>query len=166
MAHALLKSLVELSTDEHEMTFVNVIQMLSSLTHTPRLKWLDNLSPLHQPQKLYSKHPLLAQYNHLLLPEHPSKLQPEALQQQPVPSRGHLQLQMYNHQLAELMPHLTDLVVSVRHHNALLNRCKYTTAMMCQDQQVHPHIMDQDLKTFKDSAHKACLSNQSHTSTI
>ena len=25
--------------------------MLSSMTHTPRLKWLDNPSPLHQPQK-------------------------------------------------------------------------------------------------------------------
>ena len=37
-----------------------------------------NLSPLHQPQKLYSysKHLLLLQYNHLLLPQHPSKLQP------------------------------------------------------------------------------------------
>ena len=29
-------------------------QMLSSLTHKPRLKWLDNPSPFHQPQKLYS----------------------------------------------------------------------------------------------------------------
>ena len=27
--------------------------------------------------------------------------------------------------LTELMLHLTDLVVSVRHHNALLRRCKY-----------------------------------------
>ena len=51
--------------DEHETTFVNVTQMLSSLTHMLRLKWLDNLSPLHQPQKLYSyiKHLLLLQYN-------------------------------------------------------------------------------------------------------
>ena len=54
MAHTSSKSLVELSTGEHETTFVNVTQMLSSLTRTPRLKWLDNLSPLHQPQKLYS----------------------------------------------------------------------------------------------------------------
>ena len=60
-------------------------------TH-PRLKWLDNPSPLHQPQKLYSysKHLLLLQYNHLLLLQHPSKLQPKALQQQPTPSGRHL----------------------------------------------------------------------------
>ena len=88
MAHTSSKSLVELNTGEHETTFVNITQMLSSLTRTPRLKWLDNLSPLHQPQKLYSysKHLLLLQYNHLLLLQHPSKLQPEALQQQPAPS--------------------------------------------------------------------------------
>ena len=127
MAHTLSKSLVELRTDEHETTFVNITQMLSSMTHTPRLKWLDNLSPLHQPQKLYSyrKHLLLPQYNHLLLPQHPSKLQPEALQQQPGSSRGHLQWQMFNHRLAELLSHLTDLVMSVRHHNVLLSICKY-----------------------------------------
>ena len=61
------ESLVEQSIDGHETTFVNVTQMLSSLTCTPRLKWLNNLSPLHQPQKLYSysKHLLLPQYNHL-----------------------------------------------------------------------------------------------------
>ena len=83
MAHTLSKSLVELSIGEHKTTFVNVTQMLSSLTCTPRLKWLDNLSPLHQPQKLYSyiKHLLLPQYNHLLPLQHPSKLQPKALQQ-------------------------------------------------------------------------------------
>ena len=57
MAHTSSKSLVELSTDEQETTFMNVTQMLSSLTHTPRLKWLDNLSLLHQPQKPYSKYP-------------------------------------------------------------------------------------------------------------
>ena len=92
MAHTSAKSLVELSTGEHETTFVNVTKMLSSLTRTPRLKWLDNPSPLHEPQKLYSysKHLLLPQYNHLLLLQHPSKLQPEALQQQPTPSRRHL----------------------------------------------------------------------------
>ena len=75
MAHTSSKSLVELSTDEHETTFVNVTQMLSSLTRTPRLKWLDNRSPLHQPQKLYSysKHLLLPQYNHLLLPATPKQ---------------------------------------------------------------------------------------------
>ena len=127
MAHTSSKSLVELNTDEHKTTFVNITQMLSSLTHTPRLKWLDNLSPLHLPQKLYSysKHLLPLQYNHLLLPQHPSKLQPKALQQQPTPSRRHLQPQMFNHQLAELMMHLADLVMSVRHHNALLSKCKY-----------------------------------------
>ena len=71
---------------------IHVTQMLSNLTHAPRLKWLDNLSPLHQPQKLYSysKHLLLLQYNHLLLPQHPTKLQPEALQQQSTPSGRHL----------------------------------------------------------------------------
>ena len=42
MAHTSSKSLVELNTGEHETTFVNITQMLSSLTHTPRLKWLDN----------------------------------------------------------------------------------------------------------------------------
>ena len=125
MAHMLSESLVELSTDEHETTFVNITQKLSSMTHAPRLKWLNNLSPLHQPQKLYSKHPLLPQYIHLLLLQHPSKLQPKALQQQPTSSRRHLQLQMFNHQLTELMLHLTDLVMSVRHHNALLNICEY-----------------------------------------
>ena len=147
MAHTSSKSLVELNTDEHETTFVNITQMLSSLTHTPRLKWLDNPSPLYQPQKLYSyikylthtprlkwldnpsplhqpqklysyiKYLLLPQYNCLLLLQHPSKLQPKALQQQPTSSGRHLQLQMFNH--------LTDLVVSVRHHNALLSICKY-----------------------------------------
>ena len=122
MAHTSSKSLVELNTDEHETTFVNVTQMLSSLTHTPRLKWLDNLSPLHQPQKLYSysKHLLHLQYNHLLPLQHPSKLQPKALQQQPAPAP-----QMFNHRPAELMSHLADLVMSVRHHNALLSICKY-----------------------------------------
>ena len=127
MVHTSSKSLVELSTDEHETTFVNITQMLSSLTHTLRLKWLDNLSPLHQPQKLYSysKYLLLLQYNHLLLLQHPSKLQPEALQQQPAPSGRHLYLQMFNYRLAELLSHLADLVMSVRHHNALLNICKH-----------------------------------------
>ena len=127
MAHTSSKSLVELSTDEHETTFVNITQMLSTITHTPRLKWLDNLSPLHQPQKLYSysKYLLLLQYNHLLPKQHPSKLQPEALQQQPASSGRHLQLQMFNHRPAELMSHLTDLVISVRYHNALLSICKY-----------------------------------------
>ena len=92
MAHTSSKALVELNTDEHETTFVNVTQMLSSLTCTPRLKWLDNLSPLHQPQKLYgySKHLLPPQYNHLLLPQHPSKLQPEA--QQKTPATADVQL--------------------------------------------------------------------------
>ena len=127
MAHTSSKSLVELNTDEHKTTFVNVTQMLSSLTCTPKLKWLNNPSPLHQPQKLssYSKHLLLPQYNHLLLPQHPSKLQPEALQQQPAPSGRHLQPQMFNRRLAELMSHLANLVMSVRHHNALLSTCKY-----------------------------------------
>ena len=127
MAHTSSKSLVKLSTGEHETTFVNITQMLSSMTHTPRLKWLDNLSPLHQPQKLYSysKHLLLPQYNHLLLPQHPSKGQPEALQQQPTPSRRHLLPQIFNHRPAELMSHLANLVMSVRHHNALLSICKY-----------------------------------------
>ena len=127
MAHTSSKSLVELNTDEHETTFVNVTLMLSNLTCTPRLKWLDNLSPLHQPQKLYSysKPLLLPQYSHLLLPQHPSKLQPKALQQQPTSSGRHLQLQMFNHRPAELMSHLADLVMSVRHHNTLLSICKY-----------------------------------------
>ena len=60
MAHTSSKSLVELSTGEHETTFVNVTQMLSSLTHTPRLKWLDNLSPLHQPQAVQLQQALTA----------------------------------------------------------------------------------------------------------
>ena len=119
MVHTSSKSLVELNTDEHETTFVNVTQNLSSLTCTPRLKWLDSLSPLHQPQKLYSY------IKHLLLPQQPSKLQPDALQQQPTPSGRHLQLQMFNHRPAELMSHLADLVVSVRHHHTLLSKCKY-----------------------------------------
>ena len=84
------KLLVELSTGKHKTTFVNVTQMLSSMTHTPKLKWLDNLSPLHQPQKLYSKHLLLPQYTHLLFPQHPNKLQPKALQQQPASNGRHL----------------------------------------------------------------------------
>ena len=37
---------------------------------------------------------------------------------------------------------------------------------MLQDEQVHPHTMDQDLKTLKDTAHKAYLQNQSHTPPI
>ena len=49
-AHTSSESLVELSIDGHKTTFVNVTQILLSLTHTPRLKWLDNPSPLHQPQ--------------------------------------------------------------------------------------------------------------------
>ena len=125
MARTLSELLVELSTDKHETTFMNITQMLSSLTHIPKLKWMDNMSPLNQPRKLYSKHPLLLQYNHLLLPQHQSNLQPEALQQQLSPSRRHLQLQMYTHQSAELMSHLANLVMSVRHHNTLLNICKY-----------------------------------------
>ena len=31
----------------------------------------------------------------------------------------------YNYQVAELMLHLTNLVMSERHHNAFFNRCKY-----------------------------------------
>ena len=38
MAHTSSKSLAELSTDEHEATFVNVTQMLSSLTHTTKVE--------------------------------------------------------------------------------------------------------------------------------
>ena len=37
---------------------------------------------------------------------------------------------------------------------------------MWQDEQVHLHTMDQDLKTLKDTAHKAYLQNQSPTPTI
>ena len=37
---------------------------------------------------------------------------------------------------------------------------------MWQDEQVHPHTTDQDLKTLKDTAPKAYLPNQSHTPTI
>ena len=86
MAPTSSKLLVVLSTDEHKTTSVNVTQMLSSLTHLPRLKWLDNLSPHPQPHKLYSnhllsEHPLLLQHNHLFSLQHPSKLQPKALQQ-------------------------------------------------------------------------------------
>ena len=80
-------ALQQLSTDEHKTIFMNVTQMLSNQTSTPRLKWLDNLSSFHQPQKLFNEHPLLPQHNHLLLLQHPSKLQPEALHQQPTPSR-------------------------------------------------------------------------------
>ena len=61
-----------------------------------------------------------------LLPlQYLSKLQPKALQQQPASRRRHLQLQMFNHWPAELMSHLADLVMSVRHHDALLSICKY-----------------------------------------
>ena len=42
---------LELSTDEHKTTFMNVTQMLSSLTCTPKLKWVDNPSPLNEPQE-------------------------------------------------------------------------------------------------------------------
>ena len=52
MAHTSSKSLVELNTGEHETTFVNITQMLSSLTHTPRLKWLDK--PRHHSINLRS----------------------------------------------------------------------------------------------------------------
>ena len=121
----IVKVVVELSTDEYETTFVDITQMLSSLTCTPRLRWLDNMSPLPQLRKLISKHPLLLQHSHLLSLQYPSKLQPKALQQQTTPSRWHLQLQMYNHQMAELLSHLTHLVMSLKHHNVLLNRCKY-----------------------------------------
>ena len=34
-------------------------------------------------------------------------------------------LQMYNHRMGELLSHLANLVVSLRYHNILLNRCKY-----------------------------------------
>ena len=37
---------------------------------------------------------------------------------------------------------------------------------MWQDEQVHPHTMDQDLKTLKDTAVKAYLQNQSHAQII
>ena len=38
MVHTLSESLVELSTDEYETTFVNITQMLSSLTYTPKIE--------------------------------------------------------------------------------------------------------------------------------
>ena len=41
-----------------------------------------------------------------------------------------------------------------------------STSEAVQLQQVHPHTMDQDLKTLKDTAYKAYLQNQSHTPTI
>ena len=37
---------------------------------------------------------------------------------------------------------------------------------MWQDEQVHQHKKDQDLKTLKDSALKAYLQNYSHSETI
>ena len=40
------------------------------------------------------------------------------------------------------------------------------TMTMWQDEQVHPHTMDQNLKILKDSALKAYLPNQWHISTI
>ena len=80
MAPTSSKSLVEMSTNEDETTFMNVTQMLSSLICILRLKWLDNPSPLCQPQKLISKYLLFPQHNHLLLPQHPSQLQSKALQ--------------------------------------------------------------------------------------
>ena len=64
-------SWVQISMRPHLWTSPRCCQ---ALTCIPRLKWLDNLSPLHQPQMLYSKHPLLPQHNHLLLPQHPNKL--------------------------------------------------------------------------------------------
>ena len=63
--------------------------------------------------------------NCLLLPQHWGKLQPETLQQQPTLSGWYLQLQKDNQWLTKLMLHLSDLVMSVRHHSALMNRCKY-----------------------------------------
>ena len=38
--------------------------------------------------------------------------------------------------------------------------------MISQDEQVHPHTMDQGQKTLKDMALKAYLPNQSHTPII
>ena len=49
----------------------------------------------------------------------------QAAAQSPTAATHIQQLQMFNHQLTELMLHLTDLVMSVRHHNALLNICEY-----------------------------------------
>ena len=112
--------------------------------------------------KLFSKHPLLPQYNHLLLLQHPSKLQPEDLQQQPTPSRWQLQLPIYNTDWKNLchtlliwscqegiiMPYWTDV---------------NTTVIMREDKQVHLCTADQDLKTLKDSAY---LPDHWHTPTI
>ena len=58
-------------------------------------------------------------------PATPKQAAARSLQQQPAPSGRHLLLQMCNNRPAELLSHLADQVVSVRHHNALLNRCKY-----------------------------------------
>ena len=40
--------------------FVNITQMLSSLTYMPMLKWLDNLSPLSTPTCLLIRVPTAA----------------------------------------------------------------------------------------------------------
>ena len=64
-------------------------------------------------------------------PMTPSKLQPKALQQQPTHNGRHLQLQMFNHQMAELLSHLANMVISVRHHNALLSICKFIHLQQC-----------------------------------
>ena len=58
-------------------------------------------------------------------PATPKQAAAQTLQQQPAPSGRHLQQQMFNHQLSDLMLHLANLVMSVRYPNILLNRCKY-----------------------------------------
>ena len=46
----IVKFISKLNIDEHETILMNIIQMLSSLTYIPSLKWLDMPLPLHQPQ--------------------------------------------------------------------------------------------------------------------
>ena len=115
---------------KHKTTIVNVTQMLSSLIYVPRLKWLDNLSPLSTLTFSLIRAPTAPTAEPSAAPTTPKQVQPEVLQQQPTPSSK-------TPATTDIQPLTgrTDVApwssshVSTWYHNILLNRLNTTTMM-------------------------------------
>ena len=147
----------------HETIFVNVTQMTSSLTNTPRLKWLGNPSALHQPQKLFSQYPLFPWQTNYCSGNTQGRYSPK-----PYSSNLHqvddsctcrcITTNQQNWCCTSAM------FVSVRHHNTLSNRSKYNCDNVTGWASAPVHNI-KDLKTLKDNALKAYLPNELHTLT-
>ena len=110
MATTLSKLLVELSADEHHPDAVkcemhSMVEVAGQPVTTPSISAVQRAptDPTTQPSVALTTPKQAAACNQQMTPA-PADVQPR---------------------LAELMLHFTNLVISVRHHNILLNRCKY-----------------------------------------